>query len=126
VTAARLPDIVAAFHAVHERVYGYARAQQPAEFVNFRAVHTFPLPAPVVRSTGRATGTVDEARVSERPAYFAPGGFVATAIYDRARLPEGAVVNGPAIIEQMDTTIVIPPGYAATVDSASNLRIRRK
>ena len=124
VTAERLPEIVAAFHDVHERVYGYARAQQPAEFVNFRAVHTFPLPAPAVRPAGRAMGTVDQARVSERPAYFAPGGFVTTAIYDRTRLPESACVSGPAIVEQMDTTTVIPPGYAATVDAASNLRIR--
>src|SRR6185436_2283133 len=48
ITRERIPDILAAFHAVHERVYGYARTQQPVEFVNFRAVHTYPLPRPVV------------------------------------------------------------------------------
>ena len=41
---ADLAGVQAAFHAVHERVYGYARAGQPVEFVNFRAVHTYPLP----------------------------------------------------------------------------------
>src|SRR5439155_544639 len=41
VTPERAPEIVATFHAVHERVYGYARTQQPVEFVNFRAVHTY-------------------------------------------------------------------------------------
>ena len=123
VTADAVPGIVAAFHAVHERVYGYARTQQPVEFVNFRAVHTFPLPRPVVAPAPRAHGTLDEARIGERRAYF--GAFVSTAIYERARLPLGARLAGPAIVEQTDTTTVIPPGVTALVDEAGNLRLRR-
>jgi N-methylhydantoinase A/oxoprolinase/acetone carboxylase beta subunit len=125
VTSERVSEIVSAFHSVHERVYGYARAQHAAEFVNVRAVHTYPLPRPVVRPAARAAGTADDARVAERRAYFAPAGFVATAIYERARLPIGARVRGPAIVEQADTTTVIPPGHAALVDSSGNLRIRK-
>ena len=119
----RIPDVVAAFHAVHERVYGYARTQQPVEFVNFRAVHTYPLPRPAVRPSARAHGTLADARVSERRAYF--DRFVTTTIYERARLPLGARLEGPAIVEQLDTTTVIPPGVMATVDDAGNLRLRR-
>ncbi|HYB41760.1 MAG TPA: hydantoinase/oxoprolinase family protein [Candidatus Methylomirabilis sp.] len=118
-------DAVRGFHAAHERVYGYARVQQPVEFVNFRAIHRYPLPSPVLRSSARSGGAVDDARIGERPAYFAPPGFVATAIYERARLPVGARVRGPAIIEQADTTTVLPPGYAAVLDESGNLRIRR-
>jgi N-methylhydantoinase A len=146
----RIPEIVRAFHAVHERVYGYARIQQPTEFVNFRAVHTYPLPRPVLRPAATvagpvaatespsettragdrtpvspAVGSVAAARVAERRAYFAPTGFVATAVYERARLPLGGCVAGPAIVEQADTTTVIPPGYAAQVEASGNLRIRR-
>ncbi|MDO8476332.1 MAG: hydantoinase/oxoprolinase family protein [Candidatus Rokubacteria bacterium] len=124
-TRERVPKAVGAFHAAHERVYGYARVQQPAEFVNFRAVHTFPLPRPVVRPPARAAGAADGARVGERRAYFAPGGFVTTAVYDRARLPLGSRVPGPAIVEQDDTTTVLPPGHTALVDASGNLRIRR-
>jgi N-methylhydantoinase A len=123
VTPERVPAIVAAFHAVHERVYGYARAQQPVEFVNFRAVHSFPLPRPRVTPTARTSGTLHAARIGERPAYF--GGFESTAIYERARLPVGARLAGPAIVEQADTTTVIPPGVTALVDEAGNLRLRR-
>ncbi len=123
VTHERMPEILAAFHAVHERVYGYARTQQPVEFVNFRAVHTFPLPRPVVTPAARATGTLADARLGERPAYF--GRFTPTAIYERARLPLGARLEGPAIVEQSDTTTVIPPGVTALVDDAGNLRLRR-
>ena len=123
VTRARLPEILAAFHAVHERVYGYARAQQPVEFVNFRAVHTYPLPRPVVTPAAQASGTLADARVGERPAYF--GGFVPTPIYERTHLPRGARLAGPAIVEQIDTTTVIPPGVTALVDDAGTLRLRR-
>ena len=123
VTRERLPEILAAFHAVHERVYGYGRPQQPAEFVNFRAVHTYPLPRPAVTPAAPPAGSLADARLGERPAYF--GEFVPTAIYERARLPRGARLAGPAIVEQSDTTTVIPPGVIALVDEAGTLRLRR-
>jgi len=122
-TPERVPGIVAAFHAVHERVYGYARRQQPVEFVNFRAVHTYPLPRPRVATAARARGAAAEARIGERRAYF--DGHVPTPIYERAGLPLGAQLTGPAIVEQDDTTTVIPPGVTALVDAAGNLRLRR-
>jgi N-methylhydantoinase A len=125
VAAARVPEIVNAFHAAHERVYGYARTRQPVELINYRAVHTYPLPRPLVRSAAPTTGSVADARVGERRAYFAPGGFADTAIYERRHLPIGARVPGPAIVEQEDTTTVIPPGHAARVDDSGNLRIRK-
>jgi N-methylhydantoinase A len=120
-----MPDVLAAFHAVHERVYGYARTQQPVEFVNFRAVHTFPLPRPTLRPAARARDTTDAARAGARRAWFPPHGFVAAAVYDRGRVPIGARIAGPAIIEQLDTTTVLPPDHTAVVDDAGNLRLRR-
>jgi N-methylhydantoinase A len=123
VARGRLPEILAAFHAAHERVYGYARRQQAVEFVNFRAVHTYPLPRPIITPAARATSALADARLGERRAYF--GAFVPTAIYERARLPLGARVAGPAIVEQSDTTTVVPPGVTALVDEAGTLRLRR-
>jgi len=120
-----LAHVTAAFHAVHERVYGYARAGQAVEFVNFRAVHRHPRPRPAVRPPAAAAGSVEQALVGERRAYFPPDGFVATPILDRARLPAGGRVAGPAIIEQADTTTVIPPGWAARLEDSGNLRLRR-
>jgi N-methylhydantoinase A/oxoprolinase/acetone carboxylase beta subunit len=118
-------EAIRGFHAAHERVYGYARTEQPVEFVNVRAVHRYPLPRPHVRPPARAEGGLEDARLGERRVHFAPGGFAATAIYERTRLPLGARVSGPAIVEQVDTTTVIPPGHAALVDPSGNLRIRR-
>ena len=75
----------------------------------------------VMGPPARSEGGVGAARVGERRAYFAPGGFVATSIYDRARLPLGSRVSGPAIVEQADTTTVIPPGWQGQVDGFGHL-----
>ena len=70
--------------------------QQPVEFVNFRAVHRYPLPRPARDAGGaRRRATLADARVGERRAYFAPAASSPTAIYERARLPLGARVAGP-------------------------------
>jgi N-methylhydantoinase A/oxoprolinase/acetone carboxylase beta subunit len=122
--AGDLPGVQAAFDAVHARVYGYARAGQPVEFMNFRAVHTCRLPAPRIQAPHRVRGTTADARVGERRAHFAPAGFLPTSVYARPRLPLGAELPGPAIVEQHDTTTVVPPGWVARVEESGNLRIR--
>jgi N-methylhydantoinase A len=114
-----------AFHAVHERVYGYARPDQPVEFVNFRAVHTYRLPDPRVRRAAHLRGATTDARVAERLVHFGPAGFVPTPIYTRPRLPLGAELAGPAIVEQPDTTTVVPPRWTARLEASGNLRIWR-
>jgi N-methylhydantoinase A len=115
----------AAFHAVHERVYGYARAEQPVELVNFRAVHTYPLPAPRIRPPDRARGSAADARVAERQVHFPSTGFRPTPVYARPRLPLDAELPGPAIVEQPDTTTVVPPGWVTRVEASGNLLLRR-
>ena len=95
------------------------------EFVNLRAVHTYRLPAPRIQPPDRARGTTAAARVAERPVHFAPAGFVRTPIYARPRLPLGAELSGPAIVEQPDTTTVVPPGWTARVEESGNLLLRR-
>jgi N-methylhydantoinase A/oxoprolinase/acetone carboxylase beta subunit len=122
---ADLASVQAAFHTVHERVYGYARAAQPVEFVNFRAVHTYRVPPPRIEAPAPARGPLAAARAGERRVHFASSGFVATPAYARARLPVGARRPGPAIVEQADTTTVVPPGWEAEVEESGNLRIRR-
>ena len=56
---------------------------------------------------------------------YADGAFHEAAIYDRLSLEEGAVVAGPAILEQSDTTIFVDPGLVGRVDRFGNLLIER-
>jgi len=63
------------------------------------------------------------AQRGERDAYF-EGGFRATPVYDGSRLQAGNVVDGPAIIERMGDSVVVPPDYQAEVDQYLTLRLR--
>ena len=50
-------------------------------------------------------------------------GGVEAPIYERATIPAGAVIEGPAIVQQLDSTVPIPPGLTAEVDEWLNIRI---
>jgi len=62
---------------------------------------------------------------ARRRVYFAGGGWTACPCIDRERLGVGAVVRGPAIVEQLDATTVVPPQHRAIVDRVGNLLVRR-
>jgi N-methylhydantoinase A len=70
---------------------------------------------------GRA-GTLDGALVETRPVWF-DGGFRDTPIYAREKLALDAVIEGPAILEQLDATTVVEPGDRAASDADGNLII---
>lgn len=64
-----------------------------------------------------------KARIGARKVWF--GGWRDTAIWSRLDLPVGAVVEGPAILEQPDATTVVPPGQRGRVDRLGNLIVER-
>lgn len=77
--------------------------------------------SPLIAPGGRAA-RLGDARAGERPVWF-DGEWMDTPIYRRDRLPIDAAFEGPAIIEQMDTTIVLEPGHRLTSDADGNLII---
>lgn len=68
--------------------------------------------------------TLDAARRGSRPVWFA-GGWRDAAIWSRLDLPVGAVIEGPAVLEQPDATTVLDPGLSARVDGLGNLIVGR-
>ncbi len=65
-----------------------------------------------------------DARKGERPIYFPEtGGFVPCPVYDRYALAPDAVVDGPAVVEERESTIVLIPGSQARVDALGNLLV---
>jgi N-methylhydantoinase A len=116
--------IANAFHARHERRYGYAAREERVEIAAIRvtaagAGGTLPAfaPSPSARASAAAP-------VGTRRAWDA-GAFVEAAIYERDALAPGAIVAGPAIVEQYDTTTWIPSAWTATVDAHANLGLER-
>jgi len=68
----------------------------------------------------------DSAPAARRPVYFdEAGGYVECPIYDRYRLGPEAVVDGPAVVEEFDSTTVIHPGYRARADAFGHLHVSR-
>ena len=120
------PDLAtlrAAFREEHERVYGYA-PDAPVQLVTFRVTALARVTAPPVAGTGAAHGDLRAARRAPRPVHFSElGGFVECPVYDRERIPHGADIEGPAILEQMDSTTVVLPGQVARGDERGNLNL---
>jgi N-methylhydantoinase A len=118
-------SVVAAFHDAHEALYGYAfrdRPEQQVEWVNLRVTGIGPIERPQLRPlSGVDAGPPPKSR---RPVCFQDA-YVDTAVHQRSALPPGAVVRGPAIIEEYGSTVPIHPGYAATVDPYGNLVVTR-
>lgn len=110
------------FHAQHEHEYAFRRDETPVEFfrLNLTAIG---LTRKARLSPRSATGTL--AARGARQAYFDDSSEpVETPVYRHADLPVGSEIAGPAIIDQFDTTTVIPPGATAQVDEYMNIRIQ--
>jgi len=124
--APEIAAVLAQFHAEHDRMYGFSAADEPVEFVALRLTATGKIAKPKLRQV-EAGGAAAGACKETRPVYFAEsGGYVDCPIYDRYLLGATAIVSGPAIVEEIDSTTVIHPHYQAQVDHFGNLVLKRK
>ena len=110
------------FNELHERLYGFRMHDTQAEIVNLRAVGAGAVPKPELPTGDVGPPDPSGAVVEEHDVVF-DGKRVPTKIYDRARLQPGAVLGGPAIVTEFDSTTVVLPGYRAEVDSNFNILI---
>ena len=118
-----LAAIAGQFDAEHERLFSFVLGSTDHELVNARASVSGPRPR--VAPTALVPGTGDPA--AARTGYsriYVDGGWQDAARYDRADLRAGDVIDGPAIVTEMDSTTLILPGYAATADPCGSLLIR--
>ena len=122
-----LDPMLEAFHREHDRAYGFAAPGEPVEFVALRLTAVGRIAKPNLRALPAGGGDAASAMRALRQVYFAEaGGFTGCPSYDRYRLPAGGVIEGPAIVEEMDSTTLIHPGFRAEVDRYGNLLIGPK
>ncbi|MES2536959.1 MAG: hydantoinase/oxoprolinase family protein [Pseudomonadota bacterium] len=112
-----------AFSDVYKATFGNTLSGMPVVIVNLRTIAvgtrtSVPLP----QSSSTATGTAKP--TSRRPVHF--NGWHDTPVYARGDLAPGMRFDGPAIIEQSDTTTVVEPGMDVVVDSKGNLLVKVK
>ncbi|MFQ5426140.1 MAG: hydantoinase/oxoprolinase family protein, partial [Gaiellales bacterium] len=118
-------DALAQFHRLHEQEYGHAM-DDPIEAVNLR-VTAFGK-RPKLGQPRVSPGALADALLGEGESVFRENGSLAaqpTRYLERARLPVDEQVLGPAVVFQRDTTVLVPPGWAAQAHLSGNLLLRR-
>jgi len=119
-----LAATVTRFHDVHQRIYGHSNPKAPVDFVSLRLVQAWPLPKPPFKASSNGALPVRKGARS-RQAYFDElADFVSTPVFLRGEIDPAAVITGPAIIEQADTTLVVYPGHSATTTPSGNILVR--
>ena len=119
-----LGRLAEAFHAAHEKTFGYAyRGAQKIEVVNYCLSGFGTIERPTLPALSVVGGSAETARIGTRPVFFA-GAFRDTPVYERGSLPAGARIEGPAVIQEFGSTTVIFPGQNVTVDPHGILIVR--
>jgi N-methylhydantoinase A len=107
------------FHAAHEQTYGYDSPIEEIEIVTLRAHATTPIPSPEWNAPDVRRDGPPRARADRR--IWTPGrGAEHYAVYERESLAEGSSLEGPAIIEQDDSTIVVEPDWRLVTGAAES------
>jgi N-methylhydantoinase A len=123
-----LKDLIREFHAKHQAIYGWSDPGM-AVAISTLKVRAIGVRRPVeLIKQPEAGRDASAAFKRKRQVYFKElGGFAETPCYDASRLKSGNVIDGPAVVEDPTTTIVVPRGTDLTVDAYHNyiLNIRR-
>jgi N-methylhydantoinase A/oxoprolinase/acetone carboxylase beta subunit len=118
--AAALARVRAAFDEIYAARYGYADAQAPIEVVTWKLSAVGGTPRVALAKVPPRSG--EGGRKGVRRAYFPEAhGYLECPVYDRYALAAGIALTGPAIVEERESTTVLPPGVEATVDEYANL-----
>ena len=122
VDAAASAATIRGFHELHERLYTFAQPDTPVEVVTLRveAAGVFP-PPPQPELLER--GDIRDA-ISGHVDMSLPEGMTQAPVYDRSLLRAGAILPGPAVIVQFDSTTLLLPGQSAHIHRLGSLIVR--
>jgi N-methylhydantoinase A len=116
-SASSLPTITAAFEDAYRALYHRLPQGVPIEALNWRVTVSGPPPSLAFGgAAGRARPTADAVKIRRRAWFAEAAGWVDTPVYDRYALGPGATFEGPAIVEERESTAVIGPGARCCVD----------
>mgnify|MGYP000246302131 CR=1 FL=1 len=119
VTEETIEKMKESFHQLHKKQFGRSFRKVAVEIVNIRVIGTGSIEDLEAVKIPQGTGDISAAQVGEREVTFKVGDHpehFATKVYDRSRFCAGDTIPGPAVINQMDTTIVIEPGCTGHVN----------
>lgn len=116
-TVQRLRD---AFHAKHEQLYTYSEPQTPIEIVNLESTLYGRVDRPSLPTVAAGGDVADAVKTKRAMIFSADGASVEAPVYDGDKLGAGADIAGPAVIEEVTTTIVIEPGWQAKLHESGS------
>jgi N-methylhydantoinase A len=119
-----LGEVAEKFHQRHHLTYGHDNRAEPVQLVNVRLTAIGAIPPVRVREAPAPAGT--NPIKGRREAWFREHGAITTAVYARARMPAGLEIAGPAVIESVESTILVPPAWQARMDELGFVLLRRR
>jgi N-methylhydantoinase A len=126
-TAASMAAVRDKFDERHAQIHGHAAKERPVEVVSYRLRLRVAVPKYQPREEAAAPLPRPAAdAVKGKRKISLNGAMIEATLYERDRLDIGTDVAGPAIVEQFDATIVIPPGWSGQVDGYRNLVLERE
>lgn len=125
VDSTSIETIKDAFHKRHEQLYTYSEPHSVVEVVNIESTVYGVVEKPKRMHIAKGKAAADAIKTYREAVFSADGKRVKTPIYDGAQLGAGAEVKGPAIIEEVTTTIVIEPTWTARLDESGSYLITR-
>lgn len=126
VTQSDKQEIKQKFFKEHEKNYGYYDPNNEVQIVNVRSEAIGLVEKPKLKKLEVELKDIKEALISEREVYFEETGKIICPVYDRSKFGIIKAVKGPCIIEQMDSTTVIPPNTIFDVDQFGNIIVETK
>ncbi len=117
-----VPSIIEKFHVYHERTYSFRLPDSPVEMVNFHGVGIVKVKRPAIREVEEGNLSVDDA-IKEQRNVFIHGDFVEMPVFDRSKIPVEKRVEGPAIIEDPTSTVLVLEGQELLRDRYGNIVI---
>ncbi len=115
-------DLIERYEREYDRLFGRRGPPVGVEAITWRVVSSGP--RPLIQSTNGALPAAAEPQRGTRAAWFPSlGGFADTPVYDRYALAAGHTFDGPAIVEERESTLVVGPGQRAVVTPDLSVRV---
>jgi N-methylhydantoinase A len=125
VDARSIGKVIEAFHKRHKQLYTYSEPLSIVEVVNLESTLYGVVDKPERMKIGRGASPEKALKGHRNAVFSADGKAIRTPIYDGTPLGAGATIKGPAVIEEVTTTIVIEPGWTARLDESGSYLITR-
>jgi N-methylhydantoinase A len=124
ITGATVAEIADGFHQKHRQTYGHDNHAEPVQIVNLRVAAIGVIPPLTIRQEPAASGS--DPNKTRRTVWFRATGPVEAAVLDRGRMAADSSIDGPAVIESLESTILVPPGWQARMNEDGFVVLARR